>query len=68
MKGARDKRADVEVEYIYECDAPQQLHAIEFDVIEQFPRLRGVIVNARVLDGTLQRVLSTPRATIDLRR
>jgi hypothetical protein len=68
MKGARDTRADIDVEYIYDCDAPQQLHAIEFDVIGLFPRLKGVIVNATLLDGSVQRVLSTPRATIDLRR
>jgi len=56
------------VEYILDCDTPQQLHAIEFDVIEQFPRLRGVIVNATLSNGSVQRVLSTPRATIDLER
>ena len=65
-KGAADKRADIDVEYIYECDVPQQLRAIEFNLIEQFPRLRGVIVNASLSSGPVQRLLSTPRATIQL--
>lgn len=64
-RGGHDEPAFIEVQYSYTCDAPDDLRAIDFHLIERFPQLRGIIVNLALPGGRRsQAVLTTPRASI----
>ena len=60
----RDEYADIGAQYSFTCDAPQRLRALEFDLIERFPKLRAIIVNLTASGGQSQTVITTPRAQI----
>lgn len=62
--GRRDEPTWIGVQYEFACEAPEQLRAIDFNLIERFPRLRGIIVNLTLPGGRSQAVLTTARASI----
>ncbi|MDR3385634.1 MAG: DUF2796 domain-containing protein [Rudaea sp.] len=57
-------RADIGVQYTYNCDAPFNLKALEFDLIERFPGTHSIVVNLTLPSGLTKQVLSSPRAQI----
>lgn len=70
-EGAREKKhaphaepTYIEVQYSYACDAPERLRAMDFHLIERFPRLRGIIVNLARAGARSQAIVTTADGSI----
>jgi hypothetical protein len=56
--------ADIGAQYGFTCDSPLRLRALQFDLIDRFPKLRGIIVNLVLPGAQSQTVITTPHAQI----
>jgi Protein of unknown function (DUF2796) len=60
----RHDYADIGAQYSFTCDVPLRLRTLEFDLIDRFPKLRGIIVNLMLPGAQSQAVITAPRAQI----
>jgi hypothetical protein len=58
------EHADIDVGYLFECEAPLNLRSVELDLIDRFPGTHVVNVNAALGSGQAQETFTTPHATI----